>query len=191
MLTRIGGFPRIGALMLFARDVSTRSGIDNVNRPLSFMMCLLASGFVIISAFAHDYKTGDIVIEHPWARATPPGAANGAGYLVLKNHGQIADELLAVSSVVADRVEVHTHVVEEDVMKMRKVDSLEILPDEEVVLAPGGLHLMLIDLKHQLTEGETFPVELTFEHAGSTTIEVKVQKDNDDKQGEHQQHTTE
>lgn len=162
-----------------------------MNQPRSFMMCLLASGCLIISAFAHDYKTGDIVIEHPWARATPPGAANGAGYLVLKNHGQIADKLLAASSVVADRVEVHTHIMEEEVMKMRKVDSLELPPGGDVVLAPGGLHLMLIGLKHQLTDGETFPVELTFEHAGSTTIEIQVQKDDENEHEGHQQHTTE
>jgi copper(I)-binding protein len=100
------------------------------------------------SAFAHDYKVGDIEIVHPWTRATPPAARAGGGYLTVTNHGQTADRLVGVSSPASGRVEIHTMEVAGGAMKMREFpDGLAIPPGKTVKLEPGGFHLMLIDLK--------------------------------------------
>lgn len=125
------------------------------------------------SAFAHEYKAGDIEIGHPWTRATPPAARAGGGYLTLTNHGQSADRLVGGSSPASGRVEVHKMEVVDGVMKMRELaDGLPIPPGETVKLEPGGFHLMLIDLKAPIREGEKVPVTLRFEHAGTVDVEL-------------------
>jgi copper(I)-binding protein len=138
---------------------------------------LLAAAILLAapSAFAHDYKAGDIEIGHPWTRATPPAARTGGGYLTLTNHGQTADRLVGGSSSVSSRVEVHTMEVTDGVMKMRELaDGLALPPGETVKLEPGGFHLMLIDLKAPISEGAKIPVTLRFEHAGTVDIELSA-----------------
>ncbi|WEK51323.1 MAG: copper uptake system-associated protein [Candidatus Kaistia colombiensis] len=125
------------------------------------------------SAFAHDYKAGDIEIGHPWTRATPPSARVGGGYLTLTNHGQTADRLVGGSSPASGRVEIHTMEVTDGVMKMRELaDGLALPPGETVKLEPGGFHLMLIDLKAPISESAKIPVTLRFEHAGAVDVEL-------------------
>ncbi|MCX5520875.1 copper chaperone PCu(A)C [Kaistia defluvii] len=125
------------------------------------------------SAFAHDYKVGDIEIGHPWTRATPPAARAGGGYLTLTNRGQTADRLMGGSSSASGRVEVHTMEVTDGVMKMRELaDGLALPPGETVKLEPGSFHLMLIDLKEPIREGAKIPVTLRFEHAGTVDVEL-------------------
>jgi len=125
---------------------------------------------------AHDYKLGDLTIEHPWARASIGQVPNGAAYLTIVNAGQETDRLLAVESDVAKHVALHTHLMEDGVMKMRPVDAIEVAPGAPTVLQPGGLHVMLMGLTAPLVEGELFPLTLTFERAGKVEIEVIVQE---------------
>jgi copper(I)-binding protein len=127
------------------------------------------------AAAAKTYTLGALSIEDPWARATPGMAANGAAYMVITNAGQAADELVDAASPVAAKVELHTHVMDGDVMRMRPVRAIEVNVGEPAVLKPGGLHIMLIGLKAPLKQGETFPLTLTFAKAGTTTVEVVVQ----------------
>lgn len=136
---------------------------------LTFATALLVSSL----AAAHEYKVGTLTIEHPWARASV--AANGAAYMTISNSGTEADELLAAASPVADKVELHTHIMEGEVMKMRPVKAIEVNVGEPAVLKPGGLHIMLIGLKAPLKEGEKFPMTLTFKNAGTVDVEVAVQ----------------
>lgn len=128
-------------------------------------------------ALAHEYRIADIGIGHPWSRATLPAAKVGGGYLKLTNEGESADHLLGGSSPIAGRVEIHSMEVDDKgVMTMRPVtDGLEIPAGKTVELAPGGYHLMLMDLKHPLTEGERVPLTLKFEHAGSIDVELAVE----------------
>jgi copper(I)-binding protein len=136
---------------------------------------LLAAAVLLAapSAFAHDYKVGDIEIGHPWTRATPPAARVGGGYLTLTNKGQTADRLVGGSSPASGRVEIHTMEVTDGVMKMRELaNGLTLSPGETVKLEPGGFHLMLIDLKAPIGEGAKVPVTLRFEHAGSVEVEL-------------------
>ena len=128
------------------------------------------------SALAHEYRIADIEIGHPWSRATLPAAKVGGGYLTLKNEGTSADRLLGGSSPIAGRVEIHSMEVKDGVMEMRPMaDGVEVPAGETVKLAPGGYHLMLMDLKQPMTEGERVPLTLEFEHAGSIDVELAVE----------------
>ena len=138
-------------------------------------LAALAALFLAGPALAHGYKAGAIEIEHPWARATAEGMANGAAYLVLKNEGKTADRLVSASSPAAAKVELHTHIDDNGVMKMREINAIDIGPDATVKLAPGGLHVMLLGLKEPLKKGKAFPLTLTFEKAGAVAVEVSVQ----------------
>ena len=121
---------------------------------------------------AQTYKVGPIEIEQPWARATPKGATIGAGYMKLTNTGTEPDRLVGGSIAFARRFEVHSMTMEQGVMKMREVkDGLEIKPGETVELKPGGYHVMFVDLKEPLKQGESVAVTLKFAKAG--TVEVK------------------
>ncbi|PWC53831.1 hypothetical protein TSO221_09915 [Azospirillum sp. TSO22-1] len=127
------------------------------------------------TALAHGYKAGAVEIEHPWARATAGTAQNGAAYMVLTGHGKDADRLVSVSTPVADKAELHLHMMDNGVMKMRPVDAIEVMPGSPTTLAPGGLHIMLLGLKQPLVKGKAFPLTLTFEKGGPVTVEVDVQ----------------
>ncbi|MEK9969702.1 MAG: DUF1775 domain-containing protein [Ferrovibrio sp.] len=119
-------------------------------------------------------KAGDIAVEQPFARATP--AKVGGVFLTLKNSGTTADKLLKAASPVAEAVELHTHVKDGDAMRMRPVENIPVPAKGETALQPGGYHIMMIGLKQALKEGESFPLTLTFEKAGSVTVTVPVQK---------------
>ncbi|WP_029008867.1 copper chaperone PCu(A)C [Azospirillum halopraeferens] len=118
---------------------------------------------------------GTIAIVAPWARATAPNARVGGTYMTLTNDGEAVDRLVAASSPVAEKVELHTHLMDNGVMRMRPVDGIEVAPGEPSVLRPGGLHVMLIGLKQPLAQGSRFPLTLTFETAGAVTLDVPVQ----------------
>lgn len=125
-------------------------------------------------AWAGDAKLGALDIKSAWARATPPKAPAGGAFLSVTNTGAAADSLLGASSDVAKTVELHTHVQQGDVMRMMQVDKIDLPAGQTVALAPGGLHIMLIGLKQPLTEGASFPLELTFATAGKVTVTVDV-----------------
>ena len=124
---------------------------------------------------AHAQPKGDIQIEKPWARATPPGAAVGGGYLVVRNNGAAADRLVGVSSPASARVELHEMAMEKDVMRMREVKGVDIPAKGAVELKPGGYHLMFVELKAPFKPGAKVPVTLKFEKAGEVKSELAVE----------------
>ena len=141
----------------------------------SRVLALLALLLMASPAFAHDYKLGALEIGHPWARATPPTAPTGGGYLSIKNTGTEPDRLMSVSSPAAETVQVHEMKMDGSVMRMRPLDGpLEIKPGETVTLAPGGMHLMMMGLKEPLKQGERVPLTLVFEKAGKIAVEIVV-----------------
>jgi len=140
---------------------------------------LLALSVLILAwsgaALAHSYKLGSLEIGHPWARATPPTAPTGGGFLTITNKGTAADRLVSASSPAAASVQVHEMKMEGNVMRMREVEGgLAIPPGATVALAPGGLHLMMMGLKEPLKQGDRVPVTLVFEKAGSIDVELAV-----------------
>lgn len=129
-------------------------------------------------AHAQSYAHGDIGIAHPYSLATPPGATTGAGYVdELSNGGSVDDRLVAASSSVADRVELHTMSMDGNVMRMRQVPVLVIPAKGHVDLVPGsGYHLMLVGLKRPLKVGDHVPLTLTFANAGKVDVEMQVRE---------------
>jgi periplasmic copper chaperone A len=116
---------------------------------------------------------GDISVSDPFARASAGMAKVGAAFMTLQNAGG-DDKLVSAASPVADHVELHAHVKDGDVMRMRQIESIDVPAGGSVQLAPGGVHLMLIDLKEPLKQGQSFPLTLTFAKAGAMTIEVPI-----------------
>jgi periplasmic copper chaperone A len=116
-----------------------------------------------------------IDVTAPWARATAPGAQAGAAYLTMAVRDGAADRLLRAETPVAREAELHTHLMDGGVARMRKVDAVEVPPGAPLAFAPGGLHVMLLGLTRQLRPGETFPLTLVFERSGRVTTEVRVE----------------
>lgn len=123
----------------------------------------------------------EILVEDAWARAMPlmTGTAMGSGtnsavYGLIRNEGRSGDVLLGGATEVAVSVEVHESRVEEDVMRMRRVDSLDIPGGGTVELRPGGLHVMLLGLSEPLVEGGALQLTLRFRHAGDVRIDVPI-----------------
>jgi periplasmic copper chaperone A len=138
------------------------------------MIRAILAALVLASPLAAQAQSGP-QIESAWARATPGQAKNGAAYATIAG-GAEADNLVAVASPVAGRVEIHVHTHEDGVMKMRPVDAVAVPAGGKAELKPGSYHIMLLDLKRPLKVGDTFPLTLTFERAGATEVTVTVEK---------------
>jgi len=127
------------------------------------------------AAQAADYDVGSIHISQPWSRATPKGASAGASYMTITNKGTTPDRVSCVSSDASAECQIHTMTMEDGVMKMRPVEGgLEILPGQTVTLKPGGLHMMLLNLKHPLAAGDSVKATLKFDHAGTVDVEYPI-----------------
>ena len=127
------------------------------------------------AAAAGDYDVGSIHISQPWSRATPKGAAAGAGYMTLTNKGAAPERVSCVSDDASARCQIHRMTMEGGVMKMPPVDGgLEIKPGETVTLKPGAYHMMFLSLKHPLEQGGRVKATLKFDHAGTIGVEFLV-----------------
>jgi copper(I)-binding protein len=113
-----------------------------------------------------------VKVEDPWARATPPGAKIGAGYMRISS--ETGDRLLGAATPAAARVELHVSEKKGEVMRMRQVKAYDIPAGGSFELSPGGAHLMLVDLKAPLKEGAKLPMTLRFEKAGEVKVELQV-----------------
>jgi copper(I)-binding protein len=139
-------------------------------------VALLAAFLLSPAAFAHDYKVGPLVIDHPWSRATPRGAAVAGGYLKITNTGTTPDRLTGGATEAAKRFEIHEMSMAGGVMRMRELkDGLEIPPGATIELKPGSYHVMMTDLSRPLTKGDRVKASLTFEKAGKIDIEFAVE----------------
>jgi copper(I)-binding protein len=139
------------------------------------LAALLAWTVVAGAAGAHEFRLGELTIEHPYAIATPPAAKAGAGYLTIRNAGAEADRLVAVE---APFPMVQVHATETDasgVARMAPVEALEVPPGATVTLAPGGTHVMFMGLAEPLTAGDTLDAALVFEKAGRVEVQFNVE----------------
>jgi copper(I)-binding protein len=141
----------------------------------------------VSTAMAHSVKCGDLDVVHPYTVPSIAGTKNGAGYFIaIKNNGKEADQLIGASTTASKSVELHEMTMDGNVMKMRQVPEVQMPAGYEVTFRHGeanGYHLMLIDLKNPLKEGDKFPVTLNFKRAGKCEAEVWVEapKKNDHK----------
>ncbi len=127
---------------------------------------------LLASAAAHGQTTA-VRAERPWARATAPQQKVGGAYVTLTS--PVDDRLLGASSPVAGRAEVHEMTMDGGVMRMREQTAGVALPaGTPVALAPGGYHIMLMDLRQPLVAGQVIVVQLRFQHAPPMQLEVRV-----------------
>ena len=132
----------------------------------------LASG----PATGQEFTAGSIKVTRAWV-PVPPGAAQTAGgYMTITNGGSEPDTLIGGTAAIAGRIEVHEMTLDQGVMRMRELKpGLVIKPGETVVLRPGSLHLMLLDLKESPAVGKPVKGSLVFERAGTIEIEFSVE----------------
>lgn len=143
------------------------------------MTRILAAAFCCL---ATPLLAGDITVEEAYARASRPGAPTGAMFMAIHNSGDQADRLIGAASPAAQVVELHTHIEDNGVMRMRALEGGIEIPAEGVhMLERGGDHVMLMGLTQPFEDGATVPLVLTFEHAGEVAVEVVV--DNARQQG--------
>lgn len=136
----------------------------------ALLLMLVAS-----NAFAHEYKLGPLVINHPWSRATPKGATVAGGYLKITNTGTTPDRFVAGSSEAGKRFEIHEMSMNGGVMKMRELkDGVEIAPGATVEFKPGSYHVMFVDIAKPFAKGDKVKASLTFEKAGKLDVEFWV-----------------
>lgn len=162
------------------------------------MKVLFSSLFaVLILSSSHAFacemvKTTDktLSISHVWGK--PNYGPNGAAYFILKNNGKKARHLIAASSPLSDRVELHTHIKEDGVMKMRKMkDGFIVKPGETLHFKPAGNHVMLLGMKEKLKPGASYDIQLQFKDGSKETLKVAVKDKEtkgshaDDKRGSH------
>jgi len=137
-----------------------------------FSAVAMAASLLILPtlSFAHDTGTS---VDKAWARETPPTAKSGAAFITI--HSTTGDRLLSVASPAAKKVQLHTHIEENGVMKMTHViGGIEIPEGGMVALKPGGYHIMMMGLNGPLKKGSMVPMTLTFEHAGDIEIMAPV-----------------
>ncbi|TCD14347.1 copper chaperone PCu(A)C [Oricola cellulosilytica] len=138
---------------------------------------LLISVLAVSVAGADDFAVGDLTIEHPYSRATPPNAPVSGGYLTIRNLGGETDRLLGGEAAFAGKVEIHEMTMDGDVMKMRKLDDgIEIPAGGSIELKPGGHHLMFMQLREPMRAGESRTATLLFERAGKIEVEFGVEE---------------
>ncbi len=134
----------------------------------------LMTVFLTLFALTAASAGGNLQVMDVWSRATPPTAKVGAAYFRVENSSSSADMLIGVASPIAERIEMHTHIMKDGMMMMMQLESVEVPADGTLEFKPGGNHVMLVGLEHSLLEGERFPLTLKFKDAGSLELIVTV-----------------
>ena len=139
------------------------------------LTCLLLGLFSNTFAETDSYKVGDLVIETPYSRSTPPMAPVGGGFLTIINNGSEDDTLISGTATFSEAFEIHEMSMKDGIMKMAELENgLTIPAGETVELKPGGYHLMFITLSEQLKPDERRKATLKFKKAGEIEVEFVV-----------------
>lgn len=126
----------------------------------------------MLALLSNSVFAGSITVVEPYARAVPPGHPNSAAFMVLKNSSGQDRALVNAYSNVSNAVELHTHKKEGGMMRMRRIEKMQIKAGSETVLKPGSLHIMFIGLKQPLKVGDMVDLKLEFDD--KTTIRLQV-----------------
>lgn len=137
---------------------------------------LIASSLPLPAALAHEFRAGDLLVDHPWTRAVAERAPTAAGYMVIRNTGAVPDRLVSAETPRVRIVELHEMTMIDGIMRMRPIAGGIVIPaGQEVRLAPGGLHLMLVGPQGGFVQGARIPLTLVFERAGRIEVELAVE----------------
>ena len=136
-------------------------------------LTMLAAG-LLFSAGVLAGAADNVSVQDPYVRLAPPNAAATGAFMVIRNTGDKDVKVVKADNPVSKATELHTHLNEGGVMKMRPVPAIEIRAKGEAVLRPGGLHVMMIDLKAPMKEGDSVPITLTFDAGSSKQVDARV-----------------
>lgn len=137
----------------------------------------IAASLALLSAHALAAGAADAVsVADPYVRMVPPGATATAAFMVLKNGGAKDVKVVKADNPASKVTELHTHINEGGMMKMRQVKDIAVKAKGETALKPGGLHVMLIEMKAPMKEGDVIPITLTFDDGSSKKVDAKVVK---------------
>ena len=136
-------------------------------------LSLLAAG-LMLSAGVLAAAADNVTVQDPYVRLAPPNAPATGAFMVIKNGGDKDVKVLKADNPASRVTELHTHLNENGVMKMRPVPAIEVKAKGQAVLQPGGLHVMMIDLKAPMKEGDVVPITLTFEDGSSKQVDARV-----------------
>lgn len=141
-----------------------------------FCLLLLCSfiGFFGQASPIAEKKNSMLLVEKAYIRATIPGTSISSSYMEIENRGEKAVTLLSVNSDISPRIEIHQHTMADGMMRMRKLDSIDIKSKERVKLQPSGLHLMLFDVKKPLKAQQQVELTLNFSDNVSVTMQMPV-----------------
>lgn len=146
-----------------------------MRHPVCLIAAILLALCVGNKSQAQTSAANPIVIEQPWARATPGGARTGAAYMTLINNGSSGDRLLGATTPLADKVQFHKETEDNGVSRMREVPTVDLEPGAKIIFKPGEMHMMIVGLKQPLTEGKTFQLTLQFEKAGNVEVMIPIE----------------
>ncbi len=146
-----------------------------MRKPVLEFIFAIALSLTAILTSAPGVLASDVMVSGAFARASAsPGVKSGAAYVTIVNQANVADRLTAVASPAAGHAMLHESKNENGVMTMSEVMGLDIGAGATVAMAPGGIHIMFMDLKAPLVEGQSITLELTFEKAGKIAVEVPI-----------------
>lgn len=140
---------------------------------------MLASALGLLSLCGPVMAAGvadSVEVGAPYVRAVPPGQPNSASFMSLTNKSSMDHALVGAESSVAEVVELHTHINDNGMMRMRRVDKIDLPAGKMVMLQPGGLHVMLIGLTHQIQPDEMVDFSLIFDDGSKKALSIPVQK---------------
>lgn len=180
-MTRIIHLTAVLAHFYAARDKQSQpSQTHGQNRQIVIgaryaALSVVALAMLVCSASAHDFSIGDINIDHPWTRVTPKGANVAGGYITIENFGSKPDRLIGGAFEASERVELHEMTVSDGVMRMRALPAgIEVPAGRRIEMKPGSYHIMFLDLRRPLKQGDKVAGSLVFERAGTVNVEFQV-----------------
>lgn len=141
-----------------------------MRHPVFFAAALLFSGGLLAAA------ADQVEVHQPYVRLAPPNAPAAGAFMVIRNTGSKDVKVVKADNPASRVTELHTHLNEAGVMKMRQVPAIEIKAGGEAKLQPGGLHIMLIELKAPMQEGDNIAITLGFDDGSSKQVDAKVMR---------------
>jgi len=140
----------------------------------SCMKSLFILSLVLLSFSAIADVATNVNVEQSYVRSAIQQQRNSAAFMNITNQGsQVA--IVYAKSPVAKIVELHTHIHDNGVMRMRKIERIDLPTDKVIQLQPGGLHIMLLGLTRDLKPGDQVEVTLGFDDGSEKALKVPVQ----------------
>ena len=140
---------------------------------------LLTAAFLATSINAAPVAvaaTNGVTVENAYARAVPPTARNSGAFMLIRNDSDQDRKVVVAKSDVSEVTELHNHIHDNGVMRMRRVDAIDVPAHGSVELKPGSYHVMLIDLKHPIKPGEAIHIDLTLDDGSTVPVDLRVRQ---------------